>query len=158
MRRRDPGYRVLKLVEKKEMKMLRKMLEKGLQKEQRCRSLWQDDPPNASRLSSIREGHNEVMKQKCSGRRGISVVPAIRPNISLFVLAMRYQRLCDVKSLNKHLPSGVVETEDSLVFLDVVFSLLRDATGCCRDCFHVSARTPWRYGYPYQVVEGHLHL
>jgi hypothetical protein len=44
---------------------------------------------------------------------------------------MRYEWLFDIESIDEHLPGGVVETEDSLVLLDTLFSLFRDtARGC----------------------------
>jgi hypothetical protein len=42
---------------------------------------------------------------------------------------MRYEWLLDIKSAYEHLPGRVVETKDSLVFLNVFFSLVGDAVG-----------------------------
>lgn len=42
---------------------------------------------------------------------------------------MRYKRFSDIEGLNEHFPRRIVEAKDSLVFLDVVLTLLGHATG-----------------------------
>ena len=43
--------------------------------------------------------------------------------IVLFLYTVRYEWLADIVRFNEHLPGGVVDTEDSLMFLRALISL-----------------------------------
>jgi hypothetical protein len=51
-------------------------------------------------------------------------VPTSWRGVGPVLFSMWDEGLGDVEGLNKHLPSRVVDAEDSLVLLDIVFSLL----------------------------------
>lgn len=76
--------------------------------------------------------YNNKYRTRGGGR--LSRVPASRRYVRLFVVAMRYERLLDVESLDEHLPRCVVDAEDGLVLLDYGFSCVRHLVGFRRHC------------------------